>query len=119
MRTYSFENLVVWKEARLLKVQVYKLTHSFPDSEKFGLVNQIRRSVVSITANIAEGSGRTSISDQNNFYRISFSSCLETLDHIITALDLAYINENEYIELRTQLDKVTFLLQKLKNAKLS
>ncbi len=118
MKIYSFENLVVWKEARVLKVEIYKLSYLFPDFEKFGLTNQIRRSAVSITANIAEGSGRTTINDQNNFYRIAFSSCLETLDHLITALDLEYIEESKYIELRTQMDKVTFLLQRLKSGNL-
>jgi four helix bundle protein len=114
MRTFSFENLIAWKEARQLKIDVYKITYGFPDSEKFGLTNQIRRSAVSVTANIAEGSGRTTPNDQNNFYRIAFSSCLETLDHIITALDLEYINEEQYIKLRTQIEKTAFLLQKLK-----
>jgi four helix bundle protein len=85
LKIYSFENLVVWKEARTLKLEIYKLTQQFPQDELFALTAQIRRAVVSVSANIAEGSGRTTINDQKQFYNISYSSCLEVLYHLITA----------------------------------
>jgi len=60
MYTFSFERLEVWNKSRQLAKSTYKVTQSFPDSEKFGIVSQLRRAVVSICSNIAEGSSRRS-----------------------------------------------------------
>jgi four helix bundle protein len=56
----SFKDLVVWQRAVQLSLAIYKLTSSFPDSERFGLTNQLRRASVSIASNIAEGYGKVS-----------------------------------------------------------
>ena len=55
MHTYNFEKLEIWNKSKLLVVTIYKLTNTFPEPEKFGLTNQLRRAAVSITSNIAEG----------------------------------------------------------------
>jgi four helix bundle protein len=60
MYKFSFENLTVWQDTRLVVSDIYKDTKEFPDTEKFGLTNQIRRSAVSVSSNIAEGSSRSS-----------------------------------------------------------
>ena len=108
--TYSFEKLDVYQMARKFRVEVKKLTTQFPSDEKFELVSQIRRSSSSIATNLAEGSGRASLKDQAHFTNISFSSALETIDHLIFALDMEYINYDLYESLRVKADGI---IQKL------
>ena len=64
---YGFEKLQVWQDARQLVKIIYKLTAKYPSSEKFGLTNQMRRCAVSISSNLAEGTGRNSSKDQAHF----------------------------------------------------
>lgn len=104
--TYRFEKLEVYQLARKFRVRIKKLTLNFPSDEKFELTSQIRRSSSSIAANLAEGSGRASSSDQAHFSNIAFSSALETIDHLIYALDMEYISEDIYTELRLELDEI-------------
>ena len=66
---YGFEKLKVWQLSRNLVVEVYKIANVFPDEEKFGISNQIRRSAISIPANISEGSGRKSSKYQAHFIK--------------------------------------------------
>ncbi|AMS26263.1 30S ribosomal protein S23 [Bacteroidetes bacterium UKL13-3] len=108
--TYAFENLEVWKIARSLKKEIYTITKKFPREEMYGLTSQLKRSVGSISANIVEGSGRATDKDRAHFINISYASGLETIDHIITALDMEYINNETYESLRLDIDK---LLNKL------
>ena len=61
MKMFSFEKLKVWQKSRQLSVFIYKVTKLFPDDERFGLISQMRRCVVSISSNIAEGMGRHSL----------------------------------------------------------
>jgi len=68
---YSFEKLNVWQEAKRLVVDVYHLLNSFPKFEKYALCEQIRRAIVSVPSNIAEGSGRKSLKEQIRFLEIS------------------------------------------------
>jgi four helix bundle protein len=67
MKKFSFEKLEVWRNAKGLTHLVYKATKDFPSEEKYGLVSQLRRSVMSVTSNIAEGSSRMSSKDQAHF----------------------------------------------------
>lgn len=108
--TYSFERLEVWKLAREVKKEMYLISMDFPKSEIYGLTSQIRRSAGSISANIAEGSGRAGIADRAHFVNLAYSSGMELLDHIITAKDLNYLDEKKYLNLRKKLDE---LLNKL------
>lgn len=64
---FAFEKLEVCKESRKLASDIYKLTQQYPDSEKYGLVSQMRRASISVCSNIAEGSSRTTAKDQANF----------------------------------------------------
>ncbi len=104
--TYRFETLDVYQLARKFRVEIKKLTLSFPSDEKFELTSQIRRSSSSIATNLAEGSGRASSSDQAHFTNISYSSALETIDHLIYASDMEYIDDIKYIELRKKSDEI-------------
>ena len=73
----QFKNLKVWQASVDLAVEVYSITSKFPDKERFGLVSQINRSVVSIPSNIAEGAGRNSKKEFNNFLGIASGSLSE------------------------------------------
>lgn len=69
MFIYSFEKLEVWQESRLLVKELYLVLQHFPENEKYGLISQIKRAVVSVSSNIAEGATRTSLKDQAHFYQ--------------------------------------------------
>ena len=91
MKVFSFEKLEVWQDAKALTQVIYKSTRSFPDEEKFGLVSQLRRAMISLTSNIAEGSSRISPKNQVHFYHIAFSSLMEVLSQILISIELGYI----------------------------
>jgi len=113
MHIYSFEKLEVWQDSRDLVRQIYSITAKFPTEEKFGIISQIRRSAVSVSCNISEGSGRKSKKDQAQFYRIAFGSTLETLNLLILSADLKFINEIKLIELRMLVEKISNKLNRL------
>ena len=89
----SHKDLEIWKKSIDLVVNTYKLTSNFPDNEKFGLVNQMRRASVSIASNIAEGSGRKSTREYINFLYISIGSLAELDTQYIIAQKLNYLQE--------------------------
>lgn len=90
MKAKTFEDLVVWQKSHNLVLEIYKLTKSFPRYELFGLVSQIRRSAVSVPANIAEGFRRKGRADKLRFFNISQGSLEETRYYLILANDLGY-----------------------------
>ena len=95
MNIKTFQDLQVWQKGHEFVLQVYKITQRFPDNEKFGLVNQLRRSAASICANIAEG-GKKSRKDYLRFLEISDGSLEETKYHLILSKDLGYISQEEF-----------------------
>ena len=116
---FSFEKLETWQAARVLATSVYKLTTKLPADEKYSLTQQIRRSALSICANLAEGTTRTSPKDQAHFTTISYSSMMELLNHLIIATDLGYINNVELNEIKVQIQPISVKLSKLKQSQLS
>ena len=74
---HRFKELEIWKRSRIFCSKIYSLTNNFPDSEKFGLTNQLRRASVSVPSNIAEGSSRKSNKDFSRFLEITLGSCYE------------------------------------------
>lgn len=114
MKTYSFENLVAWKEARILVNMMYQIANTFPKEELFGMTSQMKRAALSITNNIAEGSSRLTKDDQKYFYKISYSSTMEVLNIAITAFDQNYISEEKLLEVREQIDKTAYLIARLR-----
>ena len=80
MYIFSFEKLEVWIESKEFTKQIYAITSKFPDTEKFGLISQIRRASISIASNIAEGSARKSFKDKAHFSTIAFGSAVEVLN---------------------------------------
>jgi four helix bundle protein len=116
---FSFEKLDVWQDSRALTKLIYEVTKSFPDSEKFGLINQMRRASVSVSSNIAEGSSRTSKKDQAHFYQIAYSSLMELLNQIIISNDLEFLNEGNEVQIRNNIGKVSNKLNALRKSRLN
>jgi four helix bundle protein len=94
----NHKDLDVWKKSMDLVETIYQLTNNFPDSEKFGLTNQIRRAVVSIPSNIAEGSGRKSDKELIQFLHIALGSLAEVETQYLIAVRLKYVVKNEVLE---------------------
>lgn len=117
---YNFEKLEVWNLSIEFAQNIYRITETFPEIEKFGLVSQIRRAAVSISSNLAEGSAKQSLKDQARFTEISFGSLLEVLNQIIIALKLGYIKEKDYFDLRKKyIEVLSKQLSSLKNSQIS
>lgn len=91
----SFKSLVIWQRAVELSLAIYKLTVSFPDSEKFGLVNQLRRASVSVASNIAEGYGRSSRGEYLQFLGHARGSNCEIQTQLVIAAGLGMGSEQE------------------------
>ena len=113
---FSFEDLEVYSKARSLVKDIYLLQKQFPADERYALGDQVRRAAVSITANIAEGSGRTSIKEKIHFIEISFGSMMEVFCELQTACDLKYITEQQFDSLRPQFTDVAKMLSGLRNS---
>lgn len=94
----NHKDLEVWKKSMDLVESIYQLTKEFPDTEKFGLTNQIRRAVVSIPSNIAEGAGRKSDKELIQFVHIAIGSLAEVETQYLISLRLKYIVRNEILE---------------------
>ena len=107
----SFTQLNAWREAHSLVLIIYKVTKKFPKEEQFGLVNQLRRAVVSVTSNIAEGFSRSSYKEKSQFYSMSLGSLTEVQNQLIVARDLGYITPAEF----KQLAEKTIIVNKLLN----
>lgn len=95
-RIRDFTELETWQVARKLRMEIYRITQSFPPEEKYGLSAQMRRAAVSITANLAEGYGRFSYQENIQFLRQSRASAYELRDHLTTALDEGYISAKKF-----------------------
>ncbi|MEA3272208.1 MAG: four helix bundle protein [Patescibacteria group bacterium] len=92
----TFEDIKAWQLGREFRKKIYKITRKFPKDELYVLTSQIRRAVISITSNIAEGYGRYSYQENIQFCRISRGSTNEVLDQLYTALDEGYIKQQEF-----------------------
>ncbi len=106
----SFKELIVWQKAHKLALSVYTATNNFPKHETFGLTSQIRRSSISIAANLAEGCGKFSSKDTVNFFQISLGSAHETEYYLLLAKDLTYISEHEYYCRNAEIQEVKAML---------
>ncbi len=106
----SFTDLVVWQEGHSLVLGIYKCSESFPQKEVFGLTNQMRRAVVSITSNIAEGFSRQSVKEKVQFYSIAKGSLTELQNQLLIAKDVGFLEERNYKVLSDRIDTVGRLL---------
>jgi len=102
----SFTDLDAWREGHKLVLEIYKTTKLFPKEEIFGLTSQIKRCVISITSNIAEGFSRQSYKEKVQFYSVSLGSTTELQNQILIARDVGYILEEQFQKLAEQSVKV-------------
>lgn len=112
---FRFEKLDAWKYAIDLADLVYKTTRNFPTEERFGLTNQIRRSAVSVSANVAEGSGRASDRDNARFVEIAYGSLMETVSHAQVAHRQGYFTEEDHASVYSLSDRVARILSGYRN----
>jgi four helix bundle protein len=104
MSINSYKDLLIWQKGIDIAVDVYSLTRDFPETEKFALSSQIKRSASSISANIAEGYGRQSSKSYSQFIKISRGSLFELETHLILAERLNFIAEKElYDKIKNQI----------------
>ena len=113
---YAFERMNAWQEARMLVGEVYRLLDNFPKFEKYALCDQIRRAIVSVPSNLAEGSGRMSVKEQLHFYEIAYGSLMEAYNQLIIAADLNYIGEGNLKEIQPQIDVVARMMNGLRSS---
>lgn len=113
MNEFSFERLTVYQKARQLVVSVYQLIGKFPNIEKFALCDQIRRAILSVPSNIAEQSGRTSYKEKVHFLEYAFGSLLETYCQLQIAVDLHYISDKDFNDVKDKFFELSRLINGL------
>jgi four helix bundle protein len=113
---FNFEKLDVWQEAIQFADLVYDLSSDFPDEERFGLTNQVRRAAVSISSNLAEGSSRVSRIDFGRFVEIATGSVFEVVSQTTIALRRKMISQNDYRRIYTAAEKQSKMLSGLRRS---
>lgn len=111
---FRFEHLDIWKDSNIYTLKIYKLTKTFPREEQFALVDQLRRSASSISANIAEGSGSSSNKDFCHYLDIATKSVYETVSHLHLAYQLGYISDTIRQDLYSEAESI---VKKIKSFK--
>ncbi|MBU1863041.1 MAG: four helix bundle protein [Candidatus Omnitrophica bacterium] len=113
MQIKSFKDYKVWQKAHSFVLELYKITKEYPSDERFGLISQVRRSAVSVCANIAEGY-KKSTKDFMRFIDIAQGSLEETKYYLILSNDLGYLNKNQFNDLYEKTEEVGRMLGGLK-----
>ena len=113
---FHFEKLTVWKDAMDLVATIYRVTRVFPTDEQFGMVSQLRRAAVSVSANIAEGRGRYHRKEFIQFLYVARGSLYETITLIKTAANLEYLPSKDQEPLLMQCQRIGSKLSGLINA---
>ncbi len=109
----DFRELKVWERSHQLVLDLYKVSLAFPKAEIYGLTNQIRRSAISIPANIAEGCGRDSQAELLRFFKIAMGSASELDYELMLARDLGWLDETNYSRISLELISIRKMLNAL------
>lgn len=112
-RIQSFTDLYAWQEGHKLVRMIYSATDKFPDTEKFGLIGQLRSASVSVTSNIAEGFRKKSRKEKQKFYRTALASLTEIESQILVARDVGFLAKKNYQEISEQSIRVSKLISSL------
>ncbi len=113
---HRFKDLEIWRLSREFCSAIYNITSVYPESEKFGLTNQLRRASVSIPANIAEGCSRNSNKKFSRFLEIAIGSAYEIETHLLISYDLGYLKENDLQFLCEKLERIIKMTAKFRSA---
>lgn len=111
-----FRDLLAWQSAYKLTLRIYATANSFPQSEMYGLTSQIKRAIVSVTSNIAEGFGRRSSKEKDQFYAMAHASLTEVENQLIIAKGVGYIDTAELEEIMVIVNESHRLLYGLRRA---
>ena len=112
---HRYKDLDIWKLSRKFCVSIYMITSKFPDSEKFGLISQLRRASVSVPSNISEGCSRKSNKDFSRFLEIAIGSCYEIETQLLISNDLNFLNNEDLEYLQNDLNRIIQMTSKFKS----
>ena len=110
MHQYNFEKLEIYQNAKLLVLEIYKVTNHFPSSEIYGLTNQLRRASVSVGSNIAEGSGKFSKADRKNYFTTARASLFECVAIVDILKESGRISEVDFEQMMKEADEISRIL---------
>ena len=111
---FNFEKLETWQEAIQFADLVYNLTRNFPDQERFGLTNQMRRAAVSISSNLAEGTSRASRTDFARFVEIATGSLFEVVSQSFIGRNQGFLTDDQFQTLYAAAEKQGKMLSGLR-----
>lgn len=112
---FPFEKLDVWHKSKELVAEIYSVTGTYPDKERFGFISQLNRSALSIASNIAEGTSRTSKKEQAHFTEIAYGSLMEIACQLIISNELGYLLEEDLKRLRIRISEISRMLVALRS----
>ncbi|MEY4038403.1 MAG: hypothetical protein RIR67_713 [Bacteroidota bacterium] len=112
---HQFKNLEIWKRSRYFCSKIYAVTSNFPDNEKFGITNQLRRASVSIPSNIAEGSSRASNKEFSRFLEIAIGSAYEIETQLLISNDLEFLEFDTLKILLYELEEIIKMISKFRS----
>lgn len=110
---YTYRKLNVYQLSKTLVKDIYGLTAEFPVNEKYALSDQMRRAVVSVPSNIAEGTSKTSPKEQYHFLEISYGSLMELMCQTEIAFDLHYISKDEFSQIEEEIGNIYKMLSSM------
>ena len=116
MEQAHFQKLDVYKRSKELVKDVYRMMSGFPTYERYALCDQLRRSVISVPSNIAEGMGRWSPKEQMHHIEYAFGSLAEVLSQMDIACDLGYVSEDDMMIIMNHYYSISRMLSGLKNS---
>lgn len=113
---HKYKELKVWQKSVKLATKVYELTKAFPQDERFGITSQIRRAVVSISSNIAEGAGRASRKEFAQFLSIAYGSCYELDTQLLISNNIGFLSDEELKNIDELINEIQKMIYKLKES---
>ena len=116
MNDFYYRKLDVYNLSKQFVMQVYQLLRGYPEYERYALCDQLRRAVISISSNIAEGAGRIALKERMHFYDIAYGSLTETLCQLEISRDLDYINDEQFSSLELTASRISMTLIALKKS---
>ena len=116
MNDFYYRKLDVYNLSKQFVMQVYQLLRGYPEYERYALCDQLRRAVISIPSNIAEGAGRMALKERMHFYDIAYGSLTETLCQLEISRDLNYINDEQFSSLELTASRISMTLIALKKS---
>lgn len=106
----NFEKLTVWQKSKTLAVEVYRSTRGFPKEEMFGMTSQMRRAAISISSNLAEGTGRRTDPELKRFASIALGSTCELNSLLRISRELEYVSTHDFDRVHSQVTEVSRML---------